>query len=97
MTAREDLIARIQRAVPDLKSHAVQELWLFGSAAREEMQAASDVDILVDFSRPVSLFEFVRLLWKLESLLERPVDLVTRDALKPQLRDQILREAVRAA
>lgn len=97
MTAREDLIARIQRAVPDLKSHAVQELWLFGSAAREEMQAASDVDILVDFSRPVSLFEFVRLRWKLESLLERPVDLVTRDALKPQLRDQILREAVRAA
>ncbi len=97
MTAREDLIARIQRAVPDLKSHAVQELWLFGSAAREEMQAASDVDILVDFTRPVSLFEFVRLRWKLESLLERPVDLVTRDALKPQLRDQILREAVRAA
>jgi hypothetical protein len=97
MTAREDLIARIQRAVPDLKSHAVRELWLFGSAAREEMQPASDVDILVDFSRPVSLFEFVRLRWKLESLLERPVDLVTRDALKPQLRDQILREAVRAA
>ena len=97
MTARKELIARIQRAVPDLKSHAVQELWLFGSAAREEMQAASDVDILVDFSRPVSLFEFVRLRWKLESLLERPVDLVARDALKPQLRDQILREAVRAA
>jgi uncharacterized protein len=97
MTAREDLIARIQRAVPELKSHAVRELWLFGSAAREEMQPASDVDILVDFSRPVSLFEFVRLRWKLESLLERPVDLVTRDALKPQLRDQILREAVRAA
>jgi len=97
MTTREDLIARIQRAVPDLRSHAVRELWLFGSAAREEMQPASDVDILVDFSRPVSLFEFVRLRWKLESLLERPVDLVTRDALKPQLRDQILREAVRAA
>lgn len=97
MTAREDLIARIQRAAPDLRNDAVRELWLFGSAAREEMQAASDVDILVDFSRPVSLFEFVRLRWKLESLLERPVDLVTRDALKPQLRDQILREAVRAA
>jgi predicted nucleotidyltransferase len=97
MTAREDLIARIQRALPDLRKDAVREVWLFGSAAREEMQATSDVDVLVDFSRPVSLVEFIRLRWKLESLLGRPVDLVTRDALKPQLRDQILREAVRAA
>lgn len=97
MTAREDLIARIQKAIPDLRNDAVREVWLFGSAAREQMQAASDVDVLVDFSRPVSLVEFIRLRWKLESLLGRPVDLVTRDALKPQLRDQILREAVRAA
>jgi predicted nucleotidyltransferase len=97
MTAREDLIARLQLAAPDLRVYAVKELWLFGSAAREEMGAASDVDILVDFNAPVTLFEFARLRRHLESLLGRPVDLVTRDALKPQLRDQILREAVRAA
>ena len=97
MTAREDVLARLDRAAPELRSHAVRELWLFGSAAREELKAGSDIDILVDFTTPVTLFEFARLRRRLESLLDRPVDLVTRDALKPQLREQILREAVRAA
>ena len=97
MTAREDVLARIKGAAPELRTHAVKELWLFGSAAREELRAGSDIDILVDFSAPVTLFEFARLRRRLESLLGRSVDLVTRDALKPQLREQILREAVRAA
>ena len=97
MTAREDVLARIDRAAPELRAHAVKELWLFGSAAREELKAGSDIDILVDFNAPVTLFEFARLRRHLESLLGRSVDLVTRDALKPQLREQILREAVRAA
>ena len=97
MTAREDVLARIDRAAPELRAHAVKELWLFGSAAREELKAGSDIDILVDFAAPVTLFEFARLGRRLESLLGRSVDLVTRDALKPQLREQILREAVRAA
>ena len=97
MTAREDVLARIDRAAPELRGHAVKELWLFGSAAREELKAGSDIDILVDFNAPVTLFEFARLRRRLESLLGRSVDLVTRDALKPQLREQILREAVRAA
>jgi predicted nucleotidyltransferase len=97
MTAREDVLARIDRAAPELRAHAVKELWLFGSAAREELKAGSDIDILVDFNAPVTLFEFARLRRRLEALLGRSVDLVTRDALKPQLREQILREAVRAA
>lgn len=97
MTAREEVLARIDRAAPELRAHAVRELWLFGSAAREELKAGSDIDILVDFNAPVTLFEFARLRRRLESLLGRSVDLVTRDALKPQLREQILREAVRAA
>ena len=97
MTAREDLLARLDRAAPELREHAVKELWLFGSAAREDMRPDSDIDILVDFGAPVTLFEFARLRRRLEGLLGRPVDLVTRDALKPQLREQILREAVRAA
>ena len=97
MTAREDVLARIDRAAPELRAHSVKELWLFGSAAREELKAGSDIDILVDFNAPVTLFEFARLRRRLESLLGRSVDLVTRDALKPQLREQILREAVRAA
>ena len=97
MTAREDVLARIKGVAPELRTLAVKELWLFGSAAREELRAGSDIDILVDFVAPVTLFEFARLRRRLESLLGRSVDLVTRDALKPQLREQILREAVRVA
>jgi predicted nucleotidyltransferase len=81
MTAREDVLARINGAAPELRARAVKELWLFGSAAREELRAGSDIDILVDFSAPVTLFEFTRLRRYLESLLDRSVDLVTRDAL----------------
>jgi uncharacterized protein len=97
MTAREDVMARIEGAASELKAHAVKELWLFGSAARAELKAGSDVDILMDFVAPVTLFEFARLRRRLETLLGRSVDLVARDALKPQLREQILREAVRVA
>ena len=97
MTAKDDVIARLQHVRPELQTHSVRELWLFGSVARGEAHDTSDVDILVDFSAPVTLFEFLRLQRHLESVLGRKVDLVTRDALKPQLRHRILSEAVRAA
>lgn len=92
-----DLIERLKGAEAELREHRVAALWFFGSVARDEAGAGSDVDVLVEFSVPVTLFEFARLRRLLESLLDRPVDLVTRDALKPQLRDRILSEAVRAA
>lgn len=93
----QELIARLKGAEGDLRAHRVAALWFFGSVARDDARAESDVDVLVEFTDPVTLFEFARLRRLLESVLERPVDLVTRDALKPQLRDQILREALRAA
>lgn len=97
MTTREDVLAHLHQAAPELRAQGVKDLWLFGSAARAELKASSDIDILVDFAVPVTLFDFARLRRRLEALLGRPVDLVTRDALKPQLRERILREAVRAA
>jgi uncharacterized protein len=97
MTERDSVIAALRAIAPELKTRAVREVWLFGSAARGELQAASDIDLLIDFDGPVTLFDFARLRRYLESVLLRPVDLVTRDALKPQLRERILREAVRAA
>ena len=63
----------------------------------EPVAIESDVDLLVEFSVPVGLFEFVRLRRFLEEILGARVDLVTPGALKPQLRQAVLREAVRAA
>ena len=94
---REDILRRLAAHRPDLDRLGVESLALFGSVARNEGTAESDIDILVDFRRSGGLFEFVRLKHYLEALLEHPVDLVARDALKPQLRDKILREAIHAA
>ena len=80
-----------------LDSHGVAHLWLFGSFARDEAREDSDVDLLVEFSRPIGMFEFVRLQRELGERIGRKVELVTRAALKPQLRDRTLAEAVLTA
>jgi len=59
----------------------------------------SDIDILVEFDKnaSVGLFELVRLKRYLSEILDADADLVTPDALHPMLRDDIMREAIRAA
>lgn len=79
-----------------LKDFGVSSLMLFGSVARDEARTDSDVDLLVEFDRPIGLFTFVRLKRYLEEILERSVDLGTPDSLKPYLQESVFREAVRA-
>jgi len=77
----------------DLVQFGVKSIAVFGSVARDEAKEFSDIDLLVEFNRPIGLFEFVRLKYYLESLTKSQVDLVTPDALRPELRESILREA----
>ena len=93
---REDVlhVLRLHRA--DLRRLGVKSLRLFGSVGRDGAEAESDVDLLVEFAGPVGLFGFAEVQAYLEALLGCDVDLVTPDALKPQLRDAILGEAVHA-
>ena len=92
---RRDGILRMLRESRELLQRAgVVRLSLFGSFARDEGRDDSDVDLLVEFDRPTGLFEFARLQGELGELLGHRVDLVTLAALKPQLRERILREAV---
>jgi uncharacterized protein len=79
------------------KNYAVKSLALFGSVARDEARRDSDVDLLVEFSRPVGLFQFIGLQQYLESLLGCPVDLGTINSLKPYLKESVLREAINVA
>ncbi|GIO41586.1 nucleotidyltransferase family protein [Paenibacillus apis] len=69
----------------------VSKIGLFGSFARDEQTETSDIDLLVEFSRPVG-FEFLDLKDYLESVFDREVDLVTPNAIKPYMRDEILSE-----
>ncbi len=73
----------------------VREIGIFGSYVRGEESEESDVDILVDFYEPIG-WEFLDLKEFLEEILDKKVDLVTVGALKPQLREKILREVVYA-
>lgn len=74
-----------------VKRFHVRRLGIFGSFATGQPRPGSDVDVLVEFSQPLG-WEFFELEELLENALQRRVDLVTVDALKVQLRDQILAE-----
>jgi predicted nucleotidyltransferase len=87
----------LKRHQAELHQRGVKSLAVFGSLARGEVTPASDIDVLVEFDRPVGLFEFIRLKMYLEELTGRQVDLVTPDALRPAMRADILREAVHVA
>ena len=80
----------------ELREAGVKSLQLFGSVVRGEAGPDSDIDILVEFSRPIGLLAFVGLKHRLTALLGRPVDLVTPDALKSPLRENILKEVQNA-
>ena len=79
------------------RRYDVQELSVFGSAARGDMQPESDIDILVDFKpgARIGLVKFAVLNEELQGLLGRSVDLVTKSGLKPRVRPHVLREARR--
>jgi predicted nucleotidyltransferase len=90
-----DIVALLQVERPRLEQiFGVSELAIFGSVVRGEAGSTSDIDILVDYSAPPTLFEFVRLQRHLSGLLGAPVDLVMKTALKPTIGRQILTELV---
>jgi predicted nucleotidyltransferase len=94
---RDSVLEILQINQDNLRRYGVRSSSLFGSVARGESGPRSDVDLLVDVDDDVSLFGLSRLKRHLEDLLGMPVDLVTTDALRPSMRDQILAEAIRAA
>lgn len=81
----------------ELTAMGVDSLMVFGSVARHEERPDSDVDMLVEFSRPTGLFGLIRVQQFLEEQFGHRVDLGTPASLRPSLRDAALAEAVRVA
>jgi hypothetical protein len=79
------------------RKFGVKSLALFGSISRNEAGPGSDVDLLVEFDRPVGYFGLFALQDHLESVLGCKVDLGTPDSLKPRIRQRVLGECVRVA
>lgn len=76
------------------RDFGVRDLALFGSLARDEAREDSDIDILVDYPGPASAQQYFGVQFYLEDLLGRPVDLVTENALRAELRPFVEREAI---
>jgi uncharacterized protein len=70
----------------------VSMLGLFGSFARGEATAQSDVDLLIEFSKPKSLLTLIRLERLLTAIIGKKVDLLTKASISPYLRERILQE-----
>ena len=95
---REEIILTLRNSREELTNRfGVKSLALFGSVARDEMTPASDVDMLVEFDRPVGLFGLFALQDYLKALFDCQVDLGPPFSLKPRIRENILEEAVRVA
>ena len=87
LTARRDEILAI------VKRHRGRSISVFGSVARGDDHAGSDIDFLVDFEPGSSLFDLMHITDELTELLGRPIDVVGRDGLKDR-DDHIRREAI---
>ena len=100
---RAAAIARLRRHEPELKAAGIERLSLFGSTARGDFSADSDVDLAAvlapDVEQASGLAYFGRLedlRERLAAILGRPVDLVTEPARRPALQEAIERDRLRA-
>ena len=94
-TTLSDITEKLRQELPLLSArYQVRSLGVFGSYLRHEQGAASDLDLLIDFSETPSLLKFIELENHLTDLLGIKVDLVMQDALKPRIGKRILSEVV---
>jgi predicted nucleotidyltransferase len=75
-------------------TYHVRKIGIFGSYSKDCQSAASDIDLVVEFERPVGMLAFVHLRERLSDRLGARVDLVTRDGLHPLIRDRVMHEVV---
>jgi predicted nucleotidyltransferase len=93
MNSVDHIIRIIAESKEQLRSEfGVTGIGIFGSVVRGEDGAGSDIDILVEFERPIGFVRFLRLEKRLSELVGMPVDLVTKKALKPHIGKRILQE-----
>ena len=96
---KQDVVLQIlrQKKAELVGQFGVKSLSLFGSVARNESTVGSDIDLLVEFDRPVGYFGLFALQDYLETLLGCPVDLGTPDSLKSYMRERVMGELLHVA
>jgi len=81
-----------EKIITYLKHFNPERIGVFGSYARQEDTPQSDIDILIDFTEPVSLFDLGGIKYDLTEILNRPVDIVTGRSLNDRIKDYVYRD-----
>jgi predicted nucleotidyltransferase len=94
----DEILQTLKEREADLRAHGVTHAALFGSVARNEQNADSDIDILVDLDPTlvVTIFDYAGLKDYVASLFSGSVDVIDRQALKPRVRPQAIADAIYA-
>lgn len=92
MLTKEYILSKLTELKPTLyKEYAVKEIGLFGSFSDNTFSENSDIDLLVELEKPIG-WKYFSLEIFLESVFNRKIDLVTKNALKKQIKDRILKQ-----
>lgn len=92
---KQDIKKKIKNQLPYLRQkYHVKRLGIFGSVVRNQQRKGSDLDMLVELTSPIGFFDFIRLENFLTKALNQKVDLVSKKAIKPAIKDDVLKEAL---
>ena len=92
MITKNDILSKLRELKPTLnKDYAVKEIGLFGSFSDDSYNEDSDIDLLVVLEKPIG-WKFFSLELYLEQIFGRKIDLVTKNALKDQIKEDILKQ-----
>lgn len=92
MITKKEILTKLTELKPILyKEYSVKEIGLFGSYSDDSFTEESDIDILVELERPIG-WKFFTLELYLENIFQKKIDLVTKNALKEQIKNQILKQ-----
>lgn len=92
MITKAEILSKLTELKPILhRDYAVKEIGLFGSYSDDSNTEESDIDILIELEKPIG-WKFFTLELFLENVFNKKIDLVTRNALKEQIKDQILKQ-----
>jgi len=94
-SSRQDILSSLKKIKGEMaKEYSVRTIGVFGSFTRDEQTDQSDIDLLVEFSKPVGYVHLMRLEEFISGRLGKQVDLVTSDSLKPVIRQNVLTEVI---